>query len=201
MDRALSYLIVVNRAADPNFPKCVLREIADAHGIDYNPRDIETDDNYCYELIETINTSGIEQISTDTSQWGDDVYTAIGRFVNKYGGDGKGHWKKRTLTEAYNFIWSFNPLEEHDLSHFGLPTNEFPHSISYVLAYLICLTRKVEGLDLHTSPKMLEMATTLSVVTDKRFKDEFIPISISFGVSRTELIATLLKLNSEKSKK
>ena len=83
-----------------NVPLCIISEIADAHGINYNIENL-SDEKYFRSVIETINNEkNINYVTfpiNNTEEWG-----FLARFINK-----STSWPQNLLLKAYEYLSSF----------------------------------------------------------------------------------------------
>ena len=89
----LSRLLITGKI-DISTPLCIVSEIADAHGINYNEDEFKNE-QYIQELIEAINcneTILIEFPINNIDHWGH-----LARFINK-----SVLWPQNLLVDAYN---------------------------------------------------------------------------------------------------
>lgn len=191
----LSFLHITGDA-DPTFPECVLTEIADAHGIDYNPGYLKRDDYY-YSLIEKINNTSVEMVKKVHGSYPPCSYAAIARFVNKGIG-----WTSRTLLPAFEFIRTFQGRSDftdlrEDIS-FGLATPDNPISISATLAFVICKNKGICNTDSRTTRSMLFFAAKLAMMPPDRFRTQFVSHALSI-FTPVELISSVIKGKTEKT--
>lgn len=127
----LAIIGYINRSV----PLCVLIEIADAHGINYNEADWNKP-NFGHHLMEKIIQTPISIINNlnNASQ-----LSYIVRFVNKHRS-----WPQKKLIQAYNFIIKFtdndDPLNKIPIDFIaGSQTPENPFSINACILYKTCL--------------------------------------------------------------
>ena len=191
----LSFLHITGDA-DPTFPECVVTEIADAHGIDYNPAYLKREEYY-YSLIEKINNTAVEMIKKVHDVYSQPSYAAIARFVNK-----GTTWSSRTLLPAFNFIQTFKERTDfsdlRDDINFGLATPEHPISINACLAFVICKNKRITGTDSRTTRSMLYFAAKLAMMPSERFRTEFVTHALSI-FTPADLISSVIKGKTEKS--
>jgi hypothetical protein len=190
-------MLYITGDADTTFPECVVTEIADSHGIDFNPSFLKRDEYY-YSLIQKINETGVEKVRKVGGTYSPASYSAIARFVNK-----NYSWTPRTLMPAFNFILTFrNRKDFNDIREdipFGLPTPEQPISISACLAFAICKSKGIFNIDQRTTKSMLNFAAKLCLLSPVKFRSEFVTHALSI-FSPSELISSVIQ-PKEKPKK
>lgn len=120
-------------------PMCVLMEIADAHGIMYEQKDLEKP-TFSHHLLASIHQTLIPSIGEvkEISEW-----QYVARFVNK-----RLSWPQPKLIQAYNFLLGFmnneNPLSKIPQPFTtGLQTPETPFSINACILYKICVHHRL----------------------------------------------------------
>lgn len=115
-------------------PLCVLLEIADAHGIDYQSLD-PNHSEFSTQLLESIHQ--ISPPSLESNSWSSMEWGYVARFVNC-----KVQWTSGTLLTAYNFLMDSSQLTvEHLPSEWisGAQTPEHPTSLNACMIYKICM--------------------------------------------------------------
>lgn len=121
-------------------PFCVLLEIADAHGINYDEKDLMRP-NFQASLKESIIMQ--ENIPEYKNIENPRDLQHIARFINKYKS-----WPKSKLIIAYNFLSQFisdnDPLNLVDLNsltaeNIGLQTPDNPSNINACILYKTCI--------------------------------------------------------------
>ncbi len=129
--------LLITGSISCNTPKCVLLEIADAHGIDYSS--ILNSTKLQHLLIDKINKTlcpTIDSELSDISQITERITLQnMARFVNK---DVK--WKSTTLKVAFKHLYQYT-VDDHitlDAIIFGLQTNESPKRDNLCVLYKIC---------------------------------------------------------------
>jgi hypothetical protein len=138
----LSRLLITGNI-DLDTPLCIICEIADAHGINY---DLEYLNNieYAQELINTINNEdniiGIKIPIVDINDW-----EYLARFVNK-----NASWTPEILLKAYSYLSGFTYSEEKLLDRVptdftgGIQTPENIYTINPCILYKICKDNKIK---------------------------------------------------------
>ena len=128
--------LLITGDIDLNTPLCIISEIADAHGIDY---DIDEFDNkqYVQELIDIIYSNEKIYINFPIEVISD--WECLARFINK-----SALWPQKLLIDAYKYLSSFY-ISITDLSkkvpiNFigGIQTPENIYSINPCILYKIC---------------------------------------------------------------
>lgn len=116
-------------------PLCIITEIADAHGINYN---IEEFDNkqYILELIDIINSD--ETVSINLPVESIDDWEYLARFINK-----SESWSQNLLIDAYKYLLSFmknDNLIDNIPENFivGVQTPKNIYSTNPCILYKIC---------------------------------------------------------------
>jgi len=129
----LSRLLITGKI-DINTPLCIISEIADAHGINYDEKEFKNE-QYIQELIEAINfneTIYVKFPIVDINHW-----EHLARFVNK-----SVLWPQNLLIEAYNFLESFinNNILDKIPKNFisGIQTPDNIYYINPCILYRIC---------------------------------------------------------------
>ena len=132
----LSRLLITGKI-DISTPLCIVSEIADAHGINYNEDEFKNE-QYIQELIEAINcneTILIEFPINNIDHWGH-----LARFINK-----SVLWPQNLLVDAYNFLIKFRLSDKLNLLEkipknfiVGIQTLENIYSINPCILYKIC---------------------------------------------------------------
>jgi len=131
----LSRLLITGNI-DLNTPLCIISEIADAHGINY---DINEFDNkqYIQELIDIINSDEIISIKFPVESINDWEYLA--RFINK-----SISWSQNLLIDAYKYLLLFytsisDLIKKIPINFIsGIQTPENIYSINPCILYKIC---------------------------------------------------------------
>jgi len=181
----LSRLLITGYVHE-NTPLCVLIEIADAHGIKYDPKHLDNP-LFSHHLLSTINKTPISCIGhiKGIDEWG-----YIARFVNKEIG-----WTTGKLTPAYNFLLTFMNTETalHKLPEsfvIGSQTGTTPFSINACILYKICVQQMLTINARTTINQMAYAVRMLSEPTEsilRRTKS-----LLSTNLTRTDLINVLL---------
>lgn len=147
--RQLSRLAITGHIHE-HTPLCVLMEIADAHGIKYNPDDC-TKPNFNTQLISRIHETNIPTISgnNDRIEW-----QYIARFVNK-----NCDWPQSKLLQAYNFLVKFttnqDPLENISKGFIcGLQTPDNVTAVNACILYKICTLNRL-NVNMRTTMKQM----------------------------------------------
>ena len=130
----LSRLLITGNV-DLNTPLCIISEIADAHGINYDTNEFDNK-QYIQELIDTINSNEKISIKFPIEVISDWEYLA--RFVNK-----SVLWPQNLLVKAYEYLSSFymnpNLIKEMHINFIsGIQTPENIYSINPCVLYKIC---------------------------------------------------------------
>ena len=141
--------LLITGGIDVHTPFCVIKEIAEAHGIRCDGSLHRPD--AAVVLIEAIHNKGALTISTmDPTAWG-----YLGRFVN-----GSVRWPRASLQQAYNFMIRF--AEEEDPLQIipenfqvGLQTPENIFSINTCVLYRTCI---YHGLQVQSHTTINQMA-------------------------------------------
>lgn len=129
-------------------PLCVLLEMADAHGIQYNQDDINHP-NFIPYIIDDIKTSTVD--TTNLSQ--------LARFINH-----NVSWNNESLYTAYNFMIHTTTIADNFIH--GLQTPACPKTYNACLLYKICqingifVNQKSTIDDLAYYVKLLQVGTT-----------------------------------------
>lgn len=132
--------LLITGPIDYNTPICVLKEIADAHGIKYNNLYCN-DPDFVNHIIDFINKTTVPKINADNKDITHWQYMA--RFVNK-----DCNWVQTKLLQAYNFLLKFindeDPLKIIPNNFIlGLQTPEQPYNINTCILYKTCIYHKL----------------------------------------------------------
>ena len=130
----LSRLLITGKI-DFNTPLCIILEIADAHGINYDTNDLDNK-QYIQELIDIINYR--ETLSITFPIYLINDWEILARFINK-----SVSWSQNLLIDAYKYLSSFNDgkdLIDKISTDFtvGIQTPENIHSINPCILFKIC---------------------------------------------------------------
>lgn len=195
----LSMLNIIGDSADLRMPRCVICEILDAHGIDFDMALISKPD-YCRQLVETINNTNVESVPMEIQDWKKEDYQYVARFINK-----EVPWTTKIVKQPFKHLYSFFGKEDYsdyigkDVK-FGIQTLTEPLRLNLTIAYKICLVNNIETIDLNTSEKILINTAKLALLSDSSFKRDFVSISLATS-SRKELISMYAEYNTKKTKK
>lgn len=134
----LSRLSITNHINE-NTPVCVLIEIADAHGIGYDQKNINIP-NFHRNLLKSINKASVYIVN---SKYDSSELTYIARFINKHT-----KWPRGKLIQAYEYLIQFinnDNLMEKISNDFttGLQTPENVFSINACILYKICTINRL----------------------------------------------------------
>jgi len=156
--RQLSRLLITGPIHDYT-PLCVLIDIADAHGIKYNPGD-QNSPNFVHHLIESIHQTAIPNIGEirELAEW-----QYIARFVNKHS-----QWPQGRLMQAYNFLVGFmnneDPLTKiPENFNFGPQTPTNIISVNACILYKICVHHR---LNINFRTTIDQMVNAVSLLRD-----------------------------------
>lgn len=124
---------------DNNTPVCVLIEMCDAHGINYD-LGVSKRPNFAQGLIDSLYETNIHTVHDIKSN---ESLRFVASFVNN-----KLNWPRSKLIEAYNFLIQFcnneEPLHKIPLNfHYGLQTPEHPTSVNACVLYKICVAHRL----------------------------------------------------------
>lgn len=157
--------LLITEHINENTPICVLIEIADAHGITYDQKDIGNP-NFSYHLMEAIHHTHVPVVGEqmllpelkDKTEW-----RYVARFVNKHS-----QWPQSKLIEAYNFLIGFmdkeDPLNKIPLGFkFGSQTPENIKSINACVLYKICAGNR---LNTHSRTTINQMAYAVRMLRE-----------------------------------
>jgi hypothetical protein len=125
--------LLITGTIDFNTPLCIISEIADAHGINYDINNFNNN-QYIQDLIDTINSEEIITINLPIIAINDWEYLA--RFINK-----SVSWSQNLLIDAYEFLSSFikNDIDKIPKNFItGIQTPENIYSINPCVLYKIC---------------------------------------------------------------
>lgn len=129
--------LIITGDIDLDTPLCIISEIADAHGINY-----DIDDFDIQELIKIINENNVKHIKfpiVGINDWG-----FLARFINK-----NATWQQNLLAKAYGYLSSFMYSEEKLINRLpedfviGVQTLKNIYSINPCILYKICKENKV----------------------------------------------------------
>lgn len=173
-------------------PLCVIKEIADSHGIKYDQNEYNTID-LSYKLRNCIETTKIQTITEIKDNLRD-----IARYVNKFI-----PWPMSKLLLAYDFLNKFidvdDPLKIIPINfEIGLQTPNNIESINACILYKICVVHKINLTNLTTIEEMkfaVEMVRESTESLLDRVRD-----FIDKGTDRNNLINILLLSNNNHEK-
>lgn len=149
-------------------PLCVLIEIADAHGIFYEPDDLERA-GFAKQLIQSINQTPVSEIDRrEEYKMNDLKYMA--RFVNKYI-----QWPASKLFSAYQFLSQFRNSEDPlalipNPFISGAQTPTLIDSINACILYKICIQHQLHITYHTTINQMANAVQMLRVPSDSIFR-------------------------------
>jgi hypothetical protein len=175
-------------------PFCVVKEVADAHGIKYdglemNPMRLQS------ELLLSIETTKIQKI---TSTEGNGVRD-IARFINKYT-----PWPLSKLLLAFNFLNKFieidNPLKIIPTNFkVGLQTPDNPESINSSVLFKIC---KYHGIKLTTETSIEDMFNVVNMLREpNELLFDKVKNIIVGGIGNPNLVNILINFGGENLEK
>jgi len=167
-------------------PVCVLIEVADAHGIRYEQKDIYKP-NFSSQILSSIHQTSVPTIhgTSDLVEW-----QYIARFVNKHV-----QWPQSKLTQAYNFLTGFtntdDPLSKipMDFVH-GLQTPTNPLSINACILYKVCVHHRLNFNSRTTIEQMSYSVKMLRETVDSVMRR--VAQFIERDAKRTDLINILM---------
>jgi len=160
LSRQLSRLLITGHIYEYT-PMCVLIEIAEAHGIKYDQKDI---DQPCFSfyLINSINETYVPSIGEikELAEW-----QYVARFVNK---NVQRQWTQNTLSQAYNFLIEFmnneDPLTKIPIDFScGAQTPDNPLSINACVLYKVCSHHR---LNINARTTINQMAYAVKLLRD-----------------------------------
>ena len=127
--------LAITGSIDSSTPKVVIEEIAKAHSIKYNSKNLDNP-NYLNKLLYRITHSTVKMIQ---NPYYIDDYKVIARFVNVNVSD----WRQKSLIESFEHIMSYtsiNKLRNFTSTNFqyGQPTPENPTIINSSILYELC---------------------------------------------------------------
>ena len=131
--------LLITGSVDINTPLCILSEIADAHGINYDASNFD-DKQYTQKLIDIINSNETVFIKFPINSIRD--WEFLARFINK-----SILWSQNLLVDAYKYLSSFNNdgvISENLINEIsinfitGIQTSENIYSINPCILYKIC---------------------------------------------------------------
>jgi len=184
----LSRLLITGEL-NMNTPMCVIKEIADAHGIKYDQMENNTL-TLQYKLIELINSTKVEKIIIIKDSLRD-----IARYINK-----DISWPKSKLLLAFNFLNQFNIVDDPlrilpKNFKIGLQTPENIESINSCILYRICVLHKI-NLNNQTSIEEMEFSIKMLKETPETLLEK-VRIFINSNIENHHLINILLLSNQK----
>lgn len=181
----LSRLIITGHVYE-HTPLCVLIEIADAHGIKYDPSDCDKP-NFSQHLLASIRQTPIPTIS---GVKGIHEWEYVARFVNKHS-----QWPQSKLIQAYNFLLQFmsnnNLLDKlPEVFTVGLQTPDDIFSINACILYRICTHNRL-NISPHTTIDQMAYAVRMLRESSESLHRR-VSTFIDKSATRTNLINILL---------
>ncbi len=154
--------ISITGTLNENTPLCVLKEIADIHGIDSIDRLEKTYLNNIHirrDVIRELNESHYTQHEIIPPITKDVDKIAASRFVNKYTS-----WNMHDLREAFSILRIYMREAPLPSEHFiyGLQTPRYVASLNVCVLYKICRANNLH-MEFHHSAKHLEMAVRMII--------------------------------------
>lgn len=171
----LSRLLITGEISQDT-PLCVLLEIADAHGINYNKEDLN-DIHFSHNILSTIYETKIVDIEYPINKLDDWKYLA--RFINK-----SIPWSQNKLIAAYEYIQQFIDSDV-DINQipvdfkFGLQTQTELYSLNACVLYKICrhyniyLTYQTTIEQLFQSIKLLRSNINILINKSRTFIEKY----------------------------
>ena len=185
--------LLITGPVNSNTPKCVLLEIADAHGIDYSS--VLDSPKLQSLLLEKITTTScptipytISQISTINDR---QSLQSIALFVNK-----NISWKSSALKTAFSHLYQFTTLQDFQLASiiYGEQTNDTPYHHNTCILYRICTLYHI-NLNYYTSALQMAQAVKLLSI-DAGTILHHVQHFLSTDATKSNLISILLMNNT-----
>ena len=149
----LSRVTITGTPIDESIPLPVILEIADAHGLRYDPNMLNRS-AYIRTIVETINSTVVASVPTNASTYSMREYQAIARFVNRHCHD----WQVGVLMRALAFLQhymnnNYDLPAEPDFPY-GPATLERPTSFNACILFKLCRHYRINLTRLTTIDEM-----------------------------------------------
>ncbi len=197
-DRVILSRLAITGLVATSTPSVVLKEIAEAHNIDYDDNKF-FESRYITKFVHEINTTNVKYIN---QPYGLEEYRSMARFVNK-----NFEWKKVSLKQAFNLLIEYTDINKISSFHknfkYGPQTPDHPDSLNACILYAIC---KINKLDTHFSTTIDEMASNIRLLFRLKESDIYHSVRLAIqnammygGCEGYQLINILSQIDPERS--